>query len=112
MGKTSESRNQEFRKNTGAWEEQPPALGVLLQSDLDSFARKAGRGEIPDYRVVLYGLIFCFPYIMGLTLVSCILGCLVDWVENVRNFSDRCTESPHNSPSLVLKMPLSRASRL
>ena len=26
MGKTSESGNQEFRKNTGAWEEQPPAL--------------------------------------------------------------------------------------
>ena len=79
---------------------------------LDSFAGKAAPGEIPDYRVVLYGLISCFPYIMGLTLVSCIVGCLVDSVENVKNFSDRCTEFPKNSPSLVLKIPLSRASRL
>ena len=56
---------------------------------LDSFARKATRGEIADYLVVLYGLISCFPYIMGLSLVACILGCLVDSVENVRSFSDR-----------------------
>ena len=70
---------------------------------LDSFARKAARGEIADYLVVLYGLISCFPYIMGLSLVSCILGCLVDSVENVRNFSDQCTKFFQYSPSLVLR---------
>ena len=69
----------------------------------DSFARKAAPGEIPDYRVVFYGLISSFPYIMGLSLVSCILGCFVDSVENVRNFSDRCTKFLQNSPSLVLR---------
>ena len=56
---------------------------------LDSLARKAARGEIADYLVVLYGLISCFPYITDLSLVSCILGCLVDSVENVRSFCDR-----------------------
>ncbi|KAK2561410.1 hypothetical protein P5673_015930 [Acropora cervicornis] len=34
----------------------------------------------------------------GLSLVSCILGCLVDSVENVKNFSDRCTKFLQNSP--------------
>ena len=70
---------------------------------LDSFARKAARGEIPDYRLGFYGLISSFPYIMGLSLVSCILGCPVDSVENVRNFSDLCTKFLQNSPSLVLR---------
>ena len=70
---------------------------------LDPFARKVAGGEIADYLVVLYGLISCFPYIMGLSLVSCILGCLFDSVENVRSFSDRCTKFLQNLPWLVLR---------
>ena len=36
---------------------------------LDSFARKATRGEIPDYRVVSHGLISSFLYIIGFVLI-------------------------------------------
>ena len=99
-------------KSLYAWFTTFTTIGFGDYIHLDSFARKAGRGEIPDYLVVLYGLTSCFPYIVGLTLVSCILGCLVDSVDIVRNFSYRCTEFPQNSPSLVLTMPPSRASRL
>jgi len=83
-----------------AWFTTFTTIGFDDYIHLDSIARKAARGEILDYRVVLYGLISCFPYIMGLTLVSCMLCCLVDSVENVRNFRDRCAKFLQKSPSL------------
>ena len=92
-----------YMESLYAWFTTFTTIGFGDYIHLDSFARKAARGEIPDYRLVLYGLISSFPYIMGLSLVSCILGCLVDSVENVRNFSDRCTKFLQNSPSLVLR---------
>ena len=87
-----------YMKSLYAWFTTFTTIGFGDCIHLDSFARKTGRGEIPDYRVVFYGLISCFPYIIALSLVSCILGCLVDSVENVKNFSDRCTKFLQNSP--------------
>ena len=86
-----------------AWFPTFTTIGFGDYIHLDSFARKAARGEIPGYQLMLYGLISSFPYIKGLSLVSCILGCLVDSVENVRNFSDRYTKFLQNSPSLLLR---------
>ena len=92
-----------YMESVYAWFTTFTTIGFGDYIHLDSFARKAARGEIPGYRVMLYGLISSSPYIMGLSLVSCILGCLVDSVENVRNFSDQCTKFFQYSPSLVLR---------
>ncbi|KAK2561286.1 hypothetical protein P5673_015769 [Acropora cervicornis] len=82
-----------YMKSLYAWFTTFTTIGFGDYIHLDSFARKAGRGEIPDYLVVLYGLTSCFPYIVGLTLVSCILGCLVDSVDI-------------NSPKILLRLCL------
>ena len=92
-----------YMESLYAWFTTFTTIGFGDYIHLDSFARKAARGEISDYRLVLYGLISSFPYIMGLSLVSCILGCPVDSVENVSNFSDLCTKFLQNLPSLVLR---------
>ena len=91
-----------------AWFTTFTTIGFGDYIHLDSFARKAARGEIPDYRVVLYGLISCFPYVMDLSLVSCILGCLVDSVESVRNFGSDSSKFAF----ACAKIPRSRAIRL
>ena len=93
--------NWSYVESLYAWLTTFTTIGFGDYIHLDSFARKAARGEIPDYRVVLYGLLSSFPYFMGLSLLSCILGCLVDSVENVRNFRDRCTKFFQNFPSLL-----------
>ena len=93
--------NWSYVESLYAWFTTFTTIGFGDYIHLDSFARKAARREIPDYRVVLYGLLSSFPYFMGLSLLSCILGCLVDSVENVRNFRDRCTKFFQNFPSLL-----------
>lgn len=93
--------NWSYLKSLYAWFTTFTTIGFGDYIHLDSFARKAARGEIPNYRVVLYGLVSSFPYLMGLSLVSCILSCLVDSVDNVRNFRDRCTKFVQSLPSLV-----------
>ena len=98
-------------ESVNAWFTAFTTIGFGDYIHLDSFKRRAVRGEIPGYRVMLYGFISSFPYIMGLSLVSCILNCLLDSVENV-GISVIGVKIPPKFASAFAKIPLSRAIRL
>lgn len=63
-----------------------------------SYSIKLAQGDISTTSLLLKGLTFTVPYIVGLSLMSCILTCLVDSVDQIRHFRDRCWSC---CPSLI-----------
>ncbi|XP_022795954.1 potassium channel subfamily K member 3-like [Stylophora pistillata] len=63
-----------------------------------SYSIKLARGDISTTSLLLKGLVFVVPYAVGLSLMSCILTCLVDSVDQIRHFRDRCWSC---CPSLI-----------
>ena len=56
---------------------------------LESIVRKVDHGEKSKAYLLLYGILFSLPYLVGLSLTSCMLTCLVDSIDQIRDFRDR-----------------------
>ena len=56
---------------------------------LESTARKVDHGETSKAYLILYGILAVLPYIVGMSLTSCILTCVVDSIDQIRAFRDR-----------------------
>ena len=63
-----------------------------------SLVRNAEQGKNSEGYLVLQAVVFIVPYVVGLSLTSCILNCLVDSVDEIRDFCDRCMNC---CPSLI-----------
>lgn len=56
---------------------------------LESIVKKVDHGETSKGYLFLYGILFTLPYLIGLSLTSCLLTCLVDSIDHIRDFRDR-----------------------
>lgn len=79
--------NWTFMEGLYAWFITFSTIGF---GDYVPHSRKLARGEISKTSLLIQGLIFAVPYVVGLSLMSCILTCLVDSVDQIRHFRDRC----------------------
>lgn len=86
---TTYVENWSFLEGLYAWFTTFTTIGFGDYIHLESFARKADHGEMSKARLIGYGLLFTVPYVIGLSLVSCILTCLVDSLDQIRDFRDR-----------------------
>lgn len=93
--------NWSFLEGLYAWFITFTTIGFGDYVHLESISRKASYGEIPKYRVVFYGILLCLPYVIGLSLVSCILSCIVDSVDQIREARDRCIKCSPSFSSLI-----------
>ncbi len=79
-----------FMEGLYAWFITFTTIGFGDYVQFESHARKVAQGESPKTSLLVHGIIFAVPYVVGLSLMSCILNCLVDSVDHIRNFRDRC----------------------
>ena len=55
---------------------------------LESMGRDVDHGETSKIYLLLYGSLLVLPYLIGLSLMSCLLTCLVDSIDHIRDFRD------------------------
>lgn len=84
--------NWSFLEGLYAWFVTFTTIGFGDYVHLESLRREIERGEASSHRMVTNFIIFQFPYVIGLSLTSCILSCLVDAVDEIRDFRDHCLE--------------------
>lgn len=93
--------NWSFLEGLYAWCITLTTIGFGDYIHLESLARKVDHGEISEASVLLYGIIFCLPITVGLSLVSCSLTCLVDSMDQIRDFRDRYIKCCPSFSSLI-----------
>ena len=57
---------------------------------LESTVKKVDHGETSKVYLLIYGLLSVLPYLLGLSLMSCLLTCLVDSIDHIREFWNHC----------------------
>lgn len=79
-----------FMEGLYAWFITFTTIGFGDYVQFESHAKKVDHGNNSKPQLFLHGIIFAVPYVIGLSLMSCILTCLVDSVDHIRDFRDRC----------------------
>lgn len=79
-----------FMEGLYAWFITFTTIGFGDYVQFESHAKKVTHGNDSTAHLLLHGIIFAVPYVIGLSLMSCILTCLVDSVDHIRDFRDRC----------------------
>ena len=72
-----------------AWFITFTTIGFGDYVQFESHSKKIAHGNKSTAQLFLHGIIFAVPYVIGLSLMSCILTCLVDSVDHIRDFRDR-----------------------
>ena len=78
-----------FMESVYAWFVSFTTIGFGDYVQFESHARKVAQGESSKTGLLVHRIVFAVPYMVGLSLMSCILNCLVDSVDHIRNFRDR-----------------------
>ena len=78
-----------FMEGLYAWFITVTTIGFGDYVQFETHAKKVAHGESPKSGLLFHGIIFAVPYVVGLSLTSCILNCIVDSVDHIRNFRDR-----------------------
>ncbi|KAL9966748.1 hypothetical protein ACROYT_G024867 [Oculina patagonica] len=82
--------NWTFIEGLYAWFTTFTTIGFGDYVLFESLARKVDQGKASEDQFIVHGFVFTLPYLIGLSLTSCILNCLVDSVDDIRDFRDRC----------------------
>ena len=90
--------NWSFIEGLYAWFVTFTTIGFGDYVFMDSLRRKVNHGKSSNTYLIFTGILFALPYLVGLSLVSCILSVLVDSVDQIRDFRDRCINC---CPSLI-----------
>ena len=78
---------------------------------LESFTRKTAHGDMSKIRLICYGILLSLLYVLGLSLMSCILSCLVASVDQIRHIRDNCIKYFSSVNSLTTRFfPWKRSS--
>ena len=77
---------------------------------LKSLGRKVEHGETSKTRLVFYAILFELPSVVGLSLMSCILTCLVDSMDQLRDLRDRFTNCCPTFNCLARRLHSSRVT--
>ena len=97
--------NWSFLESLYSWFITFTTIGFGDYVHMESLQREIDHGEVSPTRLVLYFALSFFPYLFGLSLMSCILTCLVDSVDEIRNFRERVLNCCPNLLSLVRRLP-------
>ena len=103
--------NWSFLESLYAWFTTFTTIGFGDYVHLESYTRKAATGKMSKASLVFYGIFISFPYVGGLSLVSCMLSCLVDSLDKIRHFCDRCVSCFPRLDSLFLRFFPCKQSR-
>ena len=79
-----------FTEGLYAWFITFTTIGFGDYVQFESHGKKVTHGNSSTVHLLLHGIIFAVPYVIGLSLMSCILTCVVDSVDHIRDFRDRC----------------------
>ena len=96
--------NWNFVEGLYAWFITYTTIGFGDYVHMESLQREIDRGEISPTRIFVYFALSLVPYVFGLSLMSCILSCLVDSVDEIRNFRERVLNCCPNLLSLVRRV--------
>ena len=80
--------NWSFLDSFYAWFVAFSTIGFGDYVPFDAAAKKADRGETEGIPLWLFFFLFYVPYMLGLSLMSCLFSCLVDSVDQIRDFRD------------------------
>lgn len=84
-----------FVESLYAWFTTFTTIGFGDYIQFQSVAKEVDQGTTSTLSLAGYGILFILPYLCGLSLVSCILSCVVDSVDQIREFLEtfweRCT---------------------
>ena len=93
-----------FLESLYAWFTTFTTIGFGDYVHMESFSSKTAHGEMSKARLIFYGILLSLPYVAGLSLMSCILTCLVDSVDQIRRFRDRCMKYCPSLNSLISRL--------
>ena len=78
-----------FIESLYAWFITLTTIGFGDYVHLKKLQRDVDQEKAKESTLLLYGFLLSLPYMIGLSLMSCILSILVDSIEHIRNFRDR-----------------------
>ena len=102
--------NWSFVEGLYAWFITFTTIGFGDYVQFESNAKKVARGEMTNTELLVKDLIFALPYVIGLSLMSCILSCLVDSIDHIRNFRDRYLNCCPSFISLIKRLLCRKSS--
>lgn len=82
---TNHFENWSFVEGLYAWFTTLTTIGFGDYVHLESLTRKVDHGETSKTRLIFYCILFELPYLVGLSLMSCTLTCLVDSMDQMRD---------------------------
>jgi len=81
--------NWTFVEGLYAWFVTFTTIGFGDYVIFESLSRSVDQGEANEDQYVFKSLVLFIPYTAGLCLTSCLLNCVVDSVDEIRDFRDR-----------------------
>ena len=81
--------NWTFIEGLYAWFTTFTTIGFGDYVMFESLVRTVEQGKTSEDQYIFENLVLFIPYIVGLSLTSCLLNCIVDSVEDIRDFRDR-----------------------
>lgn len=93
-----------FLEGLYAWFITYTTIGYGDYVHLASLQKKIDHGEVSPNRLIVYYAVSLLPYLFGLSLMSCILSCLVDSVDEIRNFRESILKCCPNLLSLMRRL--------
>lgn len=103
--------NWSFLESLYAWFTTFTTIGFGDYVPLESYTRQATNGKMSKASLVFCGIFISVPYVGGLSLVSCMLSCLVDSLDKIRHFCDRFVSCFSSLDSLILRFFPCKQSR-
>ena len=79
-----------FMEGLYAWFITFSTIGFGDYVPFDSLARKLEQRKASEDTLIVRGLMFVIPFLLGLSLTSCLFNCIVDSLDEIRDFRNRC----------------------
>ncbi|KAL9966745.1 hypothetical protein ACROYT_G024865 [Oculina patagonica] len=92
-----------FVEGVYAWFITFTTIGFGDFVQMESMVREVDHGETSKGYLLLYGILCSMPYVIGLSLTSCLLTCLVDSIDHIRDFRDRIVRYWPNTMTSVFR---------